>query len=188
MHQPKSQIRVLGVDDGPFTRSTERVLVVGTVYRGGDFMDGVLSTSVMRDGDDATDAIIAMIRKSKWHPIIQYILFNGIAVGGFNVIDVRKLATQTGIPVIVVVRRMPDLLNICRILKRLKMGAKAKLIEQAGELHKIGKVWVQLTGLTPERATQIMRITCTRAEIPEPIRIAHIIAAGVVKGESRGRA
>ena len=185
---PKRQIRVLGIDDGPFTRKDTEALVVGTVYRGGDFMDGVLSTSIMRDGDDATDTIIAMIRKSKWHPIIQYLLLNGIAVGGFNVIDVRKLAAQTGIPVIVVVRRMPDLLNICRILKRLKMNQKVKLIEQAGELHKIGKVWVQLTDLSVERAAEILRITCSRSDIPEPIRIAHIIAAGVVKGESRGRA
>ena len=43
----KSQIRVIGIDDSPFDKnSNKKVLVVGTIFRGGDFMDGLLSTKV----------------------------------------------------------------------------------------------------------------------------------------------
>ena len=188
MHHPKRQIRVIGIDDGPFTRQDKKVLVLGTIYRGGDFMDGLISTTVTRDGTDATTKIVRMIAKSKFHDQIQYVLLNGIAVAGFNVINVRQLYEKLGIPILIVVRRMPDLLNIVQVLRRLKMHRKIALIEQAGNVERIGNVWVQRTGMTKERAEQVLRITCTRSFNPEPIRIAHIIAAGIVKGESRGRA
>ena len=55
----KSEIRVLGIDDSPFDKSTDStVLLIGTFFRGGNFMDGVLSTTIQRDGDDTTVKII----------------------------------------------------------------------------------------------------------------------------------
>ena len=41
----KSEIRVLGVDDGKFVPHTEgAVIVVGVVFRGGCWLDGVMHT------------------------------------------------------------------------------------------------------------------------------------------------
>ena len=40
----------------------------------------------------------------------------------------------------------------------------------------------------PEEARQIIKIAATRGLMPEPIRLAHLIASGIVEGESRGRA
>tara|TARA_Y100000031_G_C8013800_1_gene289329 strand:- start:273 stop:620 length:348 start_codon:yes stop_codon:yes gene_type:complete len=113
---------------------------------------------------------------------------DGIALGGFNVIDIKKLYKATKIPVMVVIRRMPDLKKIKTTLTKLNMPQKYKLIESAGKIHHINSLYVQLIGLTPQTAKRILEITCTRSIIPEPIRIAHLIASGVTEGESRGRA
>jgi len=37
-------------------------------------------------------------------------------------------------------------------------------------------------------AAKIVRISATHSLIPEPLRIAHIIASGIKNGESHGRA
>ncbi len=185
----KKEIRVLGIDDGPFDKFKDReCLVVGTVFRGGNYPDGILSTKVKVDGSDSTDKLVVMVNKSKFKPQLQSIILDGIAMGGFNVVDIEKLNKKTGIPVIVVVRNYPDFKRINSILKKLKKPRQIKLIEKAGEPIKVGKIWVQFKGISIEKVKEVIRVTATRSFLPEPIRVAHLIASGIVKGESKGDA
>jgi uncharacterized protein len=185
----KKQIRVIGIDDASFDKfKDERVLVLGIIYRGGDFMDGLVSCHVKKDGDEATDRIISTINKTKFKPQLQYILLDGIAVAGFNVINVKKLSDKTGLPVIVVIRDYPDFKKIVLALKKLKMDKKIKLIKNAGKVEKIGNIYAQLVNIEKEEALELFKILCTNSFVPEPIRVAHIIGSGIVKGESHGRA
>lgn len=185
----KKEIRVLGIDDAPFNKFKRgNVLVVGTMFRGGSWIDGILSTKIKADGNNSTSKLINMINKSKFKPQLQCIILDGIALGGFNIVDINELNKKTRIPVLVVIRRMPDFNKIQAALKKLKKASKYKLIEKAGTVHKVGKIYVQIAGLKLEQAKQILRITCTHSLLPEPIRVAHLIAAGVVVGESKGNA
>ncbi|MBW2983593.1 DUF99 family protein [Candidatus Woesearchaeota archaeon] len=185
----KKEIRIIGIDDAPFNKFKKgNVLVVGTMFRGGSWIDGLLSTKIAVDGNNSTSKLIRMVNKSKFKPQLQCIILDGIALGGFNIVDVEKLHKKTRIPVLVVIRRMPDFKRIESALKKLNKSHKYKLIQKAGPVHKIGKIYVQLNGLTLEQAKQILRITCTHSLLPEPIRVAHLIAAGVVRGESKGNA
>ncbi|MBI2146570.1 DUF99 family protein [Candidatus Woesearchaeota archaeon] len=188
----KKEIRILGIDDAPFSPADEKVLVIGTFFRGGKWMDGVVSTRAMVDGDDATPQIIEMVNKSKFAPQLQAILLDGIAVGGFNVINIESVWKHTGIPTIVIVRRMPDFENLEQTLKKLGMGKKYQLMEQAGKPQEVkvkdGKIFIQAAGIKLDEAEKIVKLCCTHSLIPEPIRIAHLIGAGIMKGESSGRA
>jgi len=185
----KKEIRLLGIDDAPFNKFKDKnVLVVGTVFRGGSWLDGVLSTKVKVDGDDSTSKLIEMINKCKFKPQIQCIILDGIAFGGFNIVDVEELNKKTKIPVIIVIRRMPDFEKIKSTLKKLGKEKKYNLIEKAGEVHKVDKIYIQINGIALEDAKNILKISCTRSLLPEPIRAAHMIAAGIVLGESRGKA
>jgi endonuclease V-like protein UPF0215 family len=129
-----------------------------------------------------------MVNKSKFKPQLQSIILDGIALGGFNVVDIEELNKKTKIPVIVVVRNYPDFGEIARVLKKLKKYRQLKLIENAGKPVKAGKIWVQFTGISIEKVKEVIKITATRSFLPEPIRVAHLIASGIVKGESRGDA
>jgi endonuclease V-like protein UPF0215 family len=185
----KKEIRVVGIDDAPFDKFNDsKVLVVGVVMRGGSWIDGVLSTKVIVDGNDSTKKIAEMINKCKFKPQLQCIFLDGIAVAGFNVIDVKELNKKTKLPVIVVIRRMPDIKTIKETLIKINQKQKIKLIEKAGEVIKLDNIFVQINGINLEQARKILKIVCTRSLIPEPLRLAHLIASGVTVGESRGRA
>lgn len=185
----KKETRVVGIDDAPFEKRTKKdVLVVGAIFRGGTLFDGLLSTKVKVDGNNATTKLVSMINNSKFKPQLQCIFLDGIAVAGFNVIDTQKLNKETRLPVIVVIRRYPNYAKIKRALKIIKKPQKFRLMEEAGPVQKIGKIYCQLIGIEPKKAKEILGITCTRSYLPEPVRVAHMIAAGIVEGESRGRA
>ena len=87
-----------------------------------------------------------------------------------------------------IIRRKPNIEKIKKILIKIGKKSKIKLIEKAGSVVSVGDIYIQLTGLSIEKAKEILKIVCTRSLIPEPIRIAHLIASGITFGESRGKA
>ena len=185
----KREIRTLGIDDSPFKKFKKgSILVVGTIFRGGTLLDGLLTTKVSIDGDNSTKNLIHMINSSKFKLQLRCILLNGIAVAGFNVIDIKELNQKTKIPVIVVIRKYPDFKKIEETLKKINKQKKYKIIQKAGPVEQIGKIYIQRKGITKKKAIEILKLTCTRSLIPEPIRVAHLIAGGVVTGESKGKA
>lgn len=185
----KKEIRVLGIDDSPFKKFTKgNVLVIGTVFRGGLFLEGVLSTKVRIDGNNSTEKLISMINSCRFKSQLRCIFLDGIALGGFNVIDIKRLFLEIKIPVIVIIRKKPDIIKIKNTLKKIKQAKKITLIDKAGEIIKINDIFVQIKGISQDKAKEILDISCTRSLIPEAIRAAHLIASGIVRGESKGKA
>lgn len=185
----KKEIRTIGIDDSPFKKFKKgNIIVIGTIFRGGAFLDGLLTTKVAIDGNNSTKKLIEMINRSKFKVQLRCILLNGIALAGFNVIDIQELNKKTKIPVIVVIRKYPDLKKIEETLKKLNKQTKYKLIQKAGPIERIGNIYIQRIGITKKGAKEILNLTCTHSLIPEPIRAAHLIAGGVVTGESKGQA
>jgi len=185
----KQQIRVLGFDDEPHEKHKKgNVKVIGTFFRGGDFIDGVLRTEVKVDGSDSTKKLIEIINKSKFKPQLQAIFLDGIAFGGFNIIDIEQLNKKIGIPIIVVIRKKPDIENIKQILAKIGMKEKIKLINNAGKPIRIGNIYVQFKGIKKERVKEMLKICCKNSFLPECIRTSHLIAQGIYFGESKGDA
>jgi hypothetical protein len=185
----RKEARIIGIDDGPFFKFRKgKVLIVGVIYRGGQYMDGVITSSAKVDGSDSTKNIAGMINRSKFKSQLRCIMLKGIAVGGFNLIDLPKLSKLTKLPIIAVTRQNPDIPFIIKTLVRLGMSDKVKLITQLPQPVKVGKVYVQPVNIDLGRVKEFLKVTTLHSYIPEPLRIAHIIAAGIVKGESRGRA
>ena len=185
----KKEARILGIDDGPFDKFRDKTsIVVGTVFRGGASLDAVLSDKITIDGNDSTGTLIRMIKRSKFFSQLRCIMLDGIALGGFNVVDISNLYESTGIPVMTIMRDMPDLPKIFATLKKLQMDEKITKIKEAGNIHKTGDIYIQCNGLSIAQAEEFLQISTTNAMIPEPLRIAHIIASGVVRGESYGNA
>lgn len=185
----KKEVRILGIDDSSFSKSDDNVLVIGAVFRGGEYIDGLLSTYVEVDGIDSTDKLIDMINKSRNKDQLQYIMTNGIALGGFNIIDIKKLYEETGLPVIVVIRNKPDFDSINNALENLgKKEERKDIIKKAGKIIHFNKIYFQYAGIDLEETKKVLNITTKHGLIPEPIRVAHIIAQGIGLGESKGRA
>ena len=195
MRRIKHEIRILGFDDAPFIpRSKSKVPVIGTVFRGGNFLDGIIKTEITVDGLDATRILINVVNKSRHKEQLRVIMFNGITIGGFNLVDIQELYEKTGIPVIVVNRKKPNKKRIEKALKHFKdFDERWEYIRRAGRIHKMNiennkNIYFQFIGLKLQEAKKIIELSCTRSLIPEPLRVAHLIASALVKGESRGRA
>jgi endonuclease V-like protein UPF0215 family len=195
MRNIKPEIRIIGFDDAPFIpRSKGKAIVIGVVFRGGSFIDGVLRTEVTIDGMNATKVLINKINKSKHKDQLQVIMLKGVTIAGFNLVDIKELNRETHLPVIVVSRKKPNMEKIKKALRNFKdFRKKWECIKHAGKINdlKIEKnknICFQFSGLKKEQAEEIILLTCTRSLIPEPLRVAHLIASGLVKGESGGRA
>lgn len=191
----KPEIRVMGIDDGPFAPHTKgKVMLVGTVFRGGQWLDGIVRTYVGIDGTDATQRIIDMVNKSRHKGQLRVMMVDGVTFGGFNVIDIQEIFGRTGVPVIVVSRKMPDFPKVKKALKNLPdWRERWRMLRAASKIHRVrsrpraAPVFVQVAGINPADAEQIVKLTSTRSLVPEPLRVAHLIATGIVRGESVGR-
>lgn len=179
---------VIGFDDAPFERSYRGpVGLVGTVCSG-TRLDIVVRGYVTRDGSDATETMVTLVReKSLVH--VRGVMLEGITTAGFNVIDIHTLSAALEMPVLVVMRRRPNFELFFNALARVPNAAEKRvLIEQAGAPEPLGPLWVQRAGLTLLEAGRMLERTTSHGVIPEPLRLAHIIAGGVTTGKSRGRA
>lgn len=183
----KTEIRVLGVDDCPFKpRSHGSVDIVGVVYRGGCWLDGIMTTEIQIDGLDATEKIAKMIVDSPHYDQLRVIILNGITFAGFNVVNIRKLFKKTRLPVIALTKEKPDLEEIKIALQKLpQWRSRWKAVIDAGEIFTL-KTWknaaplsMQTIGISRQDAEKIVKMTCTRSSIPEAVRVAHIIASGL---------
>src|SRR6185369_8330276 len=130
-----------------------------------------------------------LVRDSRFAGHIRAVLLQGIAVGGFNVVDVHALHEALAVPVLVVVRRAPRLGRVKEALFNRTPGAarKWRLIQKAGPVERLGELYVQRVGLELDDAAALLRATTLHGNIPEPLRLAHIIAGGVTLGASHGR-
>ncbi|MGZ7067369.1 MAG: endonuclease dU [Methanobacterium sp.] len=189
----KPEIRILGIDDAPFPPHTQnKVMLVGTVFRGGIWLDGVLRTHITGDGEDSTRKIIQMVNKTRHKGQIGVIMLDGVTFGGFNLANIKEIFEKTGIPVIVIMRKFPNFERIKKALLNFEDHEKRwNSILDAGKVYKIENrepIYIQIRGIDLEDAKEIVALSTTRSAIPEPIRVAHLIAAGVETGESRGSA
>lgn len=180
---------VVGFDDSPFPRAERGdVPVVGAVFAGLR-LEGVLVGRVRRDGANAANSLARLVAASKFAAQLQLVLLQGIAVAGFNVIDLDLLRRLLGLPVLVVARRAPRMQKIrAALLARVPGGRrKWRLIERLGPMEPVAGVFVQRVGLTPAEAERVVRRLSVHSRIPEPLRTAHLIAGALAAGQSRGR-
>ncbi|MDI6846690.1 MAG: DUF99 family protein [Candidatus Bathyarchaeia archaeon] len=183
----KPEIRVLGVDDGVFTPHMKGLVpVVGVVFRGGYWLDGVMHTKVEVDGFDATSKIASMILNSPHYKQLRVLMLNGVTFAGFNVVDIKKLNMKTKLPVIAVTREKPNFAEIREALKNLpKSEERWKAILNAGKIFEVStrseseKIYMQISGILEEDARKILQLTSTRSNVPEALRVAHLIASGI---------
>lgn len=185
----KTLSHLVGFDDAPFDRGHRGdVLLVGTVFTGGR-LDGVLSGRVRRDGVNATRTVARLVTGSRFYGHAQAVLLQGLAFAGFNVVDLHGLHAALGLPVLAVARKAPDRAAIRRaLLGHVPGGArKWRLIERAGPMEPLAGLYVQRAGIEPEAAARLLRASALHGTLPEPLRVAHLIAGGIGRGESRHR-
>jgi len=173
----KKGIRIIAIDD--FAIKGKIVPIVGVVYRENN-LEGVITSKVKRDGEDSTNKIIEMIKKSKFKNQIKIVVIHSLMLAGFNVVDLEKIEKNLNVLAIAVAKTKPNKNKVKRALKNLGFEKKIELIEKV-EIAKQGNFFIQ--GVKIKEKLKTLK----NFDIITPIRVAHKIATGIGKGESDGK-
>lgn len=183
------QIRVAGVDDAPFAKERGSVVNVSAIICSNTRFEGMLWGEVTKDGADATEQLLAMLQHSKFIEQLHVVLIDGVAVGGFNIIDINHLAAELSLPCIAVMRKPPDFSAIDKALQNFADYARrAALIQAAGEVHSAEPFYFQTAGLEPDVAAAALQQLTDNGNVPEALRLAHLIGSAIKTGQSSQRA
>jgi len=174
----KEEIRVLAIKDVPLDDPSKPLWIVGVVFRGRYWLDGVMRTQIPAEEFDATQSLADMIRGSPHHDQIRVIMMDNILLRGRKLVDINELYEKTLKPVIVLMERIPsyeDLQSrhekgdfVSRVLE--KMGKETELSLKDG-----GKRFMWSAGLSSRVAERIVKRTAGDGEVPEAMRVAKLI-------------
>jgi endonuclease V-like protein UPF0215 family len=186
---PGRLLRAIGFDDAPFGRRRgARVGVAGVLCAGTRF-EGMVWGWVRRDGWDSTGVLCRLLEGKKFLPQIHLILLDGIAFGGLNVVDLEEMSHRLQRPCVALMRRMPDIPAMEAAIRKLPFPERRlALVQRAGAIHQRGPFVFQAEGLEPDLAADALARLTDHGNVPEALRLAHLIGAAVRTGQSGRRA
>jgi endonuclease V-like protein UPF0215 family len=180
---------LLGVDDGPFEKGQhDRVPVVGVMMEGSDLVEAVALARFAVDGPGVTEFLAGWISGLRLRRSLQGIVLGGITIAGLAVIDIEALSRALRVPTLVVNRRDPGNHRLHEALDAAGLPERKEIVDRTPPAFEVQPgLWVARAGVERESALDLVRATLRKSKLPEPLRVAHLIARALVSGESRGR-
>jgi endonuclease V-like protein UPF0215 family len=180
---------VLGIDDAPFEKGQRGpVPIVAVMMEGADLVESVAIGAFPVDGDGATEFLAGWISGLRSFTSLQAVILGGITIAGLGMIDTRSLARRLEVPVVTVTRRDPSSSQLGDALKAAGLSERLEIVARAPRAFRlVDGLFLSCAGIEREEAAQIVRATLRKSRLPEPLRIAHLVARALVTGESRGR-
>lgn len=181
---------LLGIDDGPFDRHRDAdVPLVGVMMEGPDLVEGVAITRFPVDGFGVTDVLASWITSQRWHATLQGVVLGGITLAGLAVVDVQELAERLTRPVFVVTRHDTRTSTLADALRSAGFLERLPLLERTPPARRLRDgLFLAAAGTDAVRARRLILAACGKANLPEALRVAHLVASALVRGSSYGRA
>ena len=178
--------RLLGVEDGSFnafSRDTDSHTFLCGVSMTGGRIEDVLISRIEVDGFDATEKLLGMLNGVEADAII----LGGITFAGFNIIDPSLIFNEIGMPVIIYSGKKPDDEEMLFALKKHfdDWMERWKIVEGLGEVSELvvrpcdPPVYFETVGGSKEWAEVVLRSSALVCRIPEPVRVAGLVARGL---------
>lgn len=180
---------LLGVDDGAFDKRRDRDVPIAAVRtEGPDLVEGVALTRFPVDGDDATAFLAGWIAELRLAQGLAGVVLGGITIAGLGVVDVTALAEALRLPVLIVNRRDPSDHRLADALRAAGLEARLAIVAATPPAFWVeGGPWVACAGIEPPQAAALVAAARRKSDLPEALRLAHLVARAVATGESRGR-
>jgi endonuclease V-like protein UPF0215 family len=180
--------RAVGIDDGPSTRNgvldshNNRASIIAVWFDRLKF-DEVLIGVAQVDGLDSTDVILRLLKGKR----TAVLFLSGASFAGFNIVDARRLHKTLHIPIIIISREKPDNASVKRALRKHFPDWKTRweLIRRLGRIHAFAPrpseqpLHFESIGISPAQARRIILAYCVTSRVPEPVRVAGIMAKGL---------
>jgi endonuclease V-like protein UPF0215 family len=173
----KKETRILGL--GVPTGAFRQIPVVGVVFRGSLWLDGVLSCRIPTDRPDSLTGLVQAIARSRQHSQIHTVILHGQDLSSKIRIDISDLSHKIALPVISISRRPIHWKE--RRAQTKRHTPKSKLDYFPVKTAE-GIVHVQVTGLSHEEVREVFAIGCAGGQrIPEALRVAEMVAKQATK-------
>ena len=160
----KKEARILGLAATP--RTLKRIPVIGVVYRGNLWLDGIFKCQIRRGGREPLSRLVTAIVQSKQYSQIHAVILSRENLAPGIRIDISNFSRRINLPVLSIVKKTT----------LSQRGARSKVqplrIRIAGRL-----VYIRAEGVSSEEAQEIFAIACASGKrIPEAVRVAQIVA------------
>ena len=189
LHVHKKGFRALGISESFIKGVSEESILAGVVMRADMTIDGFTFSKAKVGGMDATEKILEMYRGLK-RDDITLLLLNGCVISWYNVIDLHRVAEETGLPLICVTyNESTGLEKYFKELfpedwkSRVEIYRKNKS-RTAVKLSTGYTVYIRFIGMKMEEAKGILNKFTSHGSIPEPLRVARLLARSLVKNLS----
>ena len=177
--------RVVGVDDGAFSadkRAKEHAILAAVLFHNSHF-SAVRLGRILVDGRDANGVLTSILKSMRY----DLVMLSGISFGGFNLVDIAELARSTRRPVIAISGEKPDNAAVRRALQKHfgDWRERWRMVRNAGQLYTCKslpaepKLYFEVRGGSPSFARKAIVSAATISRLPEPIRVAGLIARGL---------
>lgn len=177
--------RFFGVEDGSFeafSESSASTYLCGVVMESGVIRD-VRLAEISVDGLDATERLLEIMDGLE----LDAVILGGITFAGFNMVDPFRVFDEKMVPLIVYSGVRPDNRSMYRALRKHFGDWEARwgIVERLGDVHEAvplqGEpgIFFEAVGCTPSWAEEVLRSVALISRIPEPVRVAGIIARGL---------
>jgi endonuclease V-like protein UPF0215 family len=166
--------RIFAFDDSPFSRKDKFASIIGVIMRKDMYIESIVRKKIRVDGLDVTDTVLEILKEKGSG--IKLVMTQGTTFGGFNVLNVRKIFEETKIPVVNVVDHEPDMLSIKMALKKYFDDWEERYSILIGSFNHFDSLFIQSIGIRPEMAYKFIKQMTVNGTLPEPLRIADLVA------------
>jgi len=186
IHVDKRGIRVLGISESFIKSKSKKSFLAGVVMRADLIVDGFSFTRTTVGGRDATECVLELYRGLD-RDDINFIFINGCVISWFNIISLGKVYMDTSLPVVCVTYEESDGLEKYlteyfgseaeeRIAKYKENGSRDKLKLHTGKI-----VLTRYLGIDRNSTVRILNKFTLQGAVPEPLRIARLLARTMVQ-------
>jgi len=186
LHVHKKAFRALGISESFVKGLGGKSILAGVVARSDGIIDGFIFSRATVGGMDATEKIIEMCRALKRRDI-NVLMLNGCVISWYNVIDLDGVYKELSLPLVCVtyeeskglekyfLELFPQDCNK-RIEIYRRNGPRTPITLRTGH-----KVYVRFLGMNLDEAKGILNKFTLHGAVPEPLRVARILARSILK-------
>jgi endonuclease V-like protein UPF0215 family len=186
LHVHKKAFRALGISESFVKGVSKESVLAGVVMRADKAIDGFVFSTATVGGMDATRKTIEMHRTLERNDI-NLLILNGCVISWYNVIDLHKVAEETGLPLICVtyeesaglekyfVELFPEDWEY-RVKIYRKNKARTPVTLDTGYT-----VYARFLNMSLEQAKGILNKFTSHGAIAEPLRVARLLARSIAK-------
>jgi endonuclease V-like protein UPF0215 family len=183
LHLNKPGIRALGVAES-FRQGQKTSTLAGVVMRSDRVVDGLAVGRTSVGGDDASASIAALYRRLGRNDV-NVMMVSGAILSLYNIIDIDGLSRRTKLPVICLTFKETSGIEDS-IRRHFPEGAEAKLeaYRKLGGRKRIKlksghSVFARTAGMGDSEAKSVIEMFTLQGSVPEPVRVARLLARAV---------